>query len=94
MIRDIYDAFHRNEDRGRFGDNESERVRGNDSVRSDLVEIVVLLRMEKPLAIAVSETDGVKWRWLPKSQIEYEPIGKGFVKVTLPQWLAQQKELI
>jgi hypothetical protein len=33
--------------------------------------------------------------WLPRSQIEIEPMKKaGIVEVTLPEWLAQEKGLI
>lgn len=83
-------------ERGRFGDDESESIRGNDSVRSDLVDLTMNLHLEKPLAIAV--TDPAKpqseWIWLPKSKIEYEKLGKGVVTVTLPKWLAKDKGLV
>jgi hypothetical protein len=92
MPRDTYDMFNRSE-RGRFGDAE---VRGNESVRSDLVDFTFLLRDEKPLALAVSQTEGsqAKWIWLPKSKIEFVLKGKGLVEVTMPQWLAREKGLI
>ena len=32
--------------------------------------------------------------WLPKSQIESEPIGKNLFTVTLPEWLAIEKGLV
>lgn len=93
MIRDTFDRFTP-QDRGLFGDHES--VRGNDSVRSDLVDLTLILRMEKPLAIAV--TDPAKpsgaWIWLPKSKIEFEKKSATAVVVTLSEWLAQEKGLI
>lgn len=95
MIRDTFDAFQSPE-RGRFGDNESSSIRGNDSVRSDLVDLTLILRSDKPLAIAVSDPASSKsaWIWLPKSKIEFVPKGKGRVEVTLPSWLAKEKGLI
>jgi len=39
--------------------------------------------------------DGKKEIWLPKSQIEdLEERGKGVIIVTIPEWLAVDKELI
>jgi hypothetical protein len=35
-----------------------------------------------------------KWTWLAKSKIEFEMKATGTVRVTLPQWLAQEKGLI
>jgi hypothetical protein len=93
MTRDTFDMFQR-PDRGRFGDNES--IRGNDSVRSDLVDLTLNFRSETPLAIAVTDpaTAKSKWVWLPKSGIEFEAKGKGFVEVTMPASLAKEKGLI
>lgn len=92
-MKDTLDMFSTPE-RGRFGDNES--VRGNDSVRSDLVDLTLILRQDKPLAIAVSDPakPQSKWIWLPKSKIEYESIGQGNVSVTLPGWMAKEKGLV
>lgn len=93
MTRDSFDRFNPPE-RGRFGDNES--VRGNESVRSDLVDLLLTLRMEKPLAIAVTDPakPGAAWIWLPKSQIEFEKKSATVVAVTVPEWLAQDKGLV
>lgn len=44
--------------------------------------------------LAVLFSDGDKDAWLPLSQIEVEDLGKGLVEVTLPEWLAYEKELI
>ncbi len=93
MTRDTFDMFERPA-RGRFGDNESESVRGNDSVRSDLVDLELVYRDQKPLALAVSLHGKKKWVWLPKSKIEFEKTGAFEVKVTMPTWLAKDKELI
>lgn len=78
--------------RERFGDAP---VRGTDSVRSDLVDLTLELRAEKPLAIAVSDPAkrGAPWVWLPRSQIEIARDGAA-VTVTLPAWLAKDKGLV
>lgn len=101
MSRDTRDMFDRPE-RGRFGDNES--VRGNDSVRSDLVDLDLILHNDNPSkkAIAVSlqgNTPFEHWVWLPRSVIEYERTGIGvngsaLVRVTLPERMATQKGLV
>ncbi len=54
MTRDIYDLFHRNEDRGCFGDRESD-VRGNNGVRSDLIDLELVLHFETPAKGAVNQ---------------------------------------
>lgn len=96
-MRDTFDMFEEPE-RGRFGDNESEQ-RGRSPQRvngaSDLVDLVLQLQLEKPLAIAVTDPakPGSSWVWLPKSQIEFEKVSAGCVKVTLPEWLARNKGL-
>ena len=46
---------------------------------------------------AVRATDGTPDEavWLPKSQIEIEPSATlGLHEITLPEWLAKEKELI
>jgi hypothetical protein len=93
MTRDAFDMFTP-PDRGRFGENES--IRGNDSVHSDLVDLILHLQAERPLSIAVTDPakPGSKWEWLPKSKIEFERKSQGLVEVTLPNWLAKEKGLI
>jgi hypothetical protein len=101
MTRDTFDMFDTPE-RGRFGDNES--VRGNDSVRSNLCDLDLILHNDNPnkKAIAVSlrgDTPFERWAWLPRSMIEYEKTGIGvngsaLVRVTLPEPLARDKGLI
>lgn len=95
MSKDTFDMFG-HKDRGRFGDNESAPVRGNDSDGSD-VDLTLLLRDERPLAIAVTNPAkpiGQKWIWLPKSRIEFEYGGSGTVTVTLSERLAKEKGLV
>jgi hypothetical protein len=95
MTRDTFDNFTP-PDRGRFGENESESVRGNDSVRSNLCDLTLELKEERPLSIAVVDPakPGMKWAWLPKSQIEFEKKGPSVVEVAMPQWLAKDKGLV
>lgn len=69
--RDTYDMFTRDEDRGRFGDNESAR---GDSTRSNLIELSVCLHYdtgkERRGAILVSnDGDESHARWIPHSLI-------------------------
>jgi len=101
--RDAFDAFQPRE-RGRFGDNESDSVRGNASVRSNLCDLDLILHNDNPSkkAIAVSlrgDTPSAQWAWLPRSMIEFEKTGVGvngsaLVRVTLPESLAKEKGLI
>lgn len=93
--RDTYDMFS-DPDRGRFGDNESSDIRGNDSVRSDLVDLTLTLQQDRPLALMVTDPakPGMRWISLPKSLIEYEKLGQGVVKVTIPERFAKAKGLI
>lgn len=95
MTRDTFDMFQ-DKPRGRFGDNESDSpIRGNDSVRSDLVDLTLVLRSQRPLAIAVSDPEGRgDWIWLPKSKIEYVMKDATTVEVSMPKWLAKDKGLL
>lgn len=90
--RDTFDMFSPRE-RGRFGDDE---LRGNDSVRSDLTDLVLTLQQDRPLALMVTDPakPGSKWISLPKSLIEYEVLRQGVVKVTIPERFAKEKGLI
>ena len=60
---------------------------------SDLIEVSVRRLAETDRAILVTQDDKEKI-WLPKSQIEFEPNNDGTITVTLPEWLAREKELI
>lgn len=79
--RDTFDMF-KTRDRGRFGD--AETVRGNDDVRSDLVDLSVVMHHETPArgahnqgAVLVSN-DGNEARavWIPKSLCEVENLNR------------------
>lgn len=103
--RDTFDLFQPR-DRSRFGENEcgNDSVIGNDSVRSNLCDLDLILHNDNPnkQAIAVSlrpETPFAQWAWLPRSMIEYEKTGIGkdrsaLVRVTLPEPMAKSKGLI
>jgi len=96
-MKDAFEKFQQPE-RGRFGDNESAPSRSHPRVTgaSDLVDLTLQLRQEKPLAIAVTDPAKLSlgWVWLPKSQIEYQKRQGAIVVVTLPEWLAKSKGLI
>lgn len=81
-------------ERERFADNES--VRGSDSVRSDLIELSLMLQQDRPLALMVTDPNkpGSKWISLPKELIEYEIKSPGVVVVTLSERLAKEKGLV
>jgi hypothetical protein len=64
-------------------------------MRSDLIDIDVQVLHETAQAWLV--TDGVPETsvWVPKSQCEISETGfGGIMRLTLPEWLAQEKELI
>lgn len=64
------------------------------SARSDVIDMDLHLHHETARAVLVSETgDKDEAVWLPLSQIEIEP-ESGFISVTLPEWLAEEKGLI
>jgi hypothetical protein len=65
-------------------------------MRSDLVEVTVLLVTQTDKAVLVSDTgesrDAV---WVPKSQIEIEETDReGAYVITLPEWLAIEKGFV
>ena len=63
-------------------------------MRSNLVDVECEIALESNMAIAVTdgtmENERLKLFWLPKSQIEINDDGT----VTMPEWLAIEKELI
>lgn len=74
--------------------------------KSDLIDIQVALHHETEKAVLVSETgQDARAKWIPKSQVEVEPTGSfvqwqvgakkyPLVKLTLPEWLANNNGLI
>jgi hypothetical protein len=63
-------------------------------MKSDLVDLELRIHRETDLAILASDSgDIAKAVWLPKSQIEIEPNRSGTYTITMPAWLAQEKEL-
>jgi hypothetical protein len=106
--RDAYDMFDAPE-RGRFGDNEADDRRGQSprvSGASNLIDLNMVRHVDKdrPAAVLVSFGDRTKAVWLPRSQIEIlelaAPIRKlrgmidQSVRITLPNWLAEEKGLV
>lgn len=64
-------------------------------MRSNLVDIMLIKVRELDKSIVFKETEGDDSLVLPKSQIELEPTKKeGIFTVTMPEWLAKEKELI
>ena len=59
------------------------------SGRSDIVDIAGEIR-EPGTTLAVRFYDGERVVWLPRSQIEINDDGT----VSMPEWLAKEKELI
>jgi hypothetical protein len=63
--------------------------------RSDLIDVTLQLHHETAKAILVSEDgDRDNAKWLPLSQVEIERKERGIVIVTMPEWLAMDKDLI
>lgn len=64
-------------------------------MQSELVEIEMQQHAVTDRAIRVSKDgDDRAAVWLPLAHIEVEPRRRGVVLVTLPSWLAYEKELI
>jgi hypothetical protein len=61
-----------------------------------LCDIQGYIHIETEKAILFSEHDDIdEAAWLPKSQIEIEKTERGaIVNITMPEWLAKDKELI
>lgn len=95
--RDSFDMFQ-DPQRGRFGENEDA---GTGLIDLDLIHHV---DARSAKAVLVSFGDRQQATWLPLSLIEIEETGEvrrvyrgrfdQKVRVTLPEWLAQEKGLI
>ena len=57
------------------------------------VEIYVEIIRDNDKDLAILVSDGVSQFWLPRSQIEIE-YRKDGAEITLPEWLAIEKEII
>jgi len=62
--------------------------------KRELYDAAFELFAETDKAILISEDGGKTKIWLPKSQIEFEKKPDGSVEVTMPIWLAREKELV
>ena len=54
----------------------------------------ITLEILRESARAIQVTDGDVTEWLPKSQLEYEGEVGQTVMVTIPEWLARERNLI
>ncbi|MCF3935046.1 hypothetical protein L1787_16705 [Acuticoccus sp. M5D2P5] len=62
--------------------------------RSDILDIEVQVHATSERAVKVSsDGDAARAVWLPLSQIEIATKGDGLAEVSLPEWLAIEKEL-
>lgn len=60
-----------------------------------LCDLELHLHAETEKAILVStEGDAVDAQWIPKSQCEFEKKKKNLVEVTMPEWLAIDRDLV
>ena len=62
-------------------------------MRSDLVEVTCVLHTSTPLALLMTNLRDEKV-WVPKSQCEIEKFKKDYIVLSMPEWLAIQKDLI
>jgi len=63
--------------------------------KSGLHDFTLVFVKDNPASIIVRETPDSESFALPKSQIEFVHARKqGYVEVTMPEWLALEKELI
>lgn len=66
----------------------------NNAYRSDLIDLELTIIAMTPLAVAV-KNDRAVTVWLPRSQIEIDgdPIPGQPTTITMPEWLAEDREL-
>jgi hypothetical protein len=67
------------------------------TMKSDVVDLSVVLLRQTERAILVNETEdnSAQSVWLPKSKVEFDDVTLGTITtVTLPEWLATEKGLI
>lgn len=62
-------------------------------MKSDLIDVEVMLKAETAKAYLVYDADPSEAVWVPKSQCELEK-NNGTCTLTLPEWLAKEKGLI
>lgn len=62
--------------------------------KSDLVDLTLMIKHQTDKAILVYNDLKDADIWLPKSQVEVEAIDGRHSVVTMPEWLAKDKELI
>lgn len=65
--------------------------------RTSLFDITCILVRETDKAVCIdAEGDGETLVWLPKSQIEIAKVAgkQNLYEVTMPEWLAEEKDLL
>jgi hypothetical protein len=63
-------------------------------MKSDLVDVIVVLKHQTDRAVLIDH-GGKKPCWLPLLQIEIAPNEDGRTHtLTMPQWLAEEKEIV
>lgn len=63
--------------------------------KTKLCDIQGYIHKETEKAVLFSEDDDMDGAvWLPKSQIEVEKVRGEIVEVTMPEWLAKEKDLV
>lgn len=69
--------------------------RTNSMAKNDPIEIACELHGSTPAALLISD-DGERKVWIPRSQIvdEERDLRGRLVGITIPEWLAEEKELI
>lgn len=56
-----------------------------------MADVEIFGRVKGKTELAILLYDGVITDWLPRSQIAVESHTDGMVRVTMPEWLAEQK---
>jgi len=56
--------------------------------------VEVYMEIKRETALAILATDGVSDVWLPKSQIKIDRKKYPDAEITLPEWLAIEKEIV
>jgi hypothetical protein len=60
--------------------------------KRELFDLNCTIAAETPAAVLIN--DGINKVWLPRSQIEIDERGDGTFDISMPVWLAKDKELI
>jgi len=61
---------------------------------SDLEHISLQGEVRRETELAILFFDGSREVWIPKSQLEDRSVYSDGVEITIPRWLAEEKELV